>query len=215
MEIIDQEQPESAEKDLNLLIAQGYEFRMGDYISRGFDLFKADVGLFVLFTLLAIVISAILASTFVGNILVQGPISMGYAIIAHRIAMKKGYEFGDFFKGFEFFVPLLVASLLTSIFTAIGFIFLIIPGIYLAVAYSGTNFLVVFRKMDFWEAMETSRKLVSKEWFSFFGFMIVLGLINLLGVICLGVGLLFTIPITACAVYAAYADIAGVKPEHP
>lgn len=69
--------------------------------------------------------------------------------------------------------------------------------------------------MDFWEAMEASRKIVSKEWFSIFGFIIVLGLINLCGFLCLGVGLLFTVPMTSCAAYAAYADVVGVDADHP
>jgi uncharacterized membrane protein len=98
---------------------------------------------------------------------------------------------------------------------AIGMFLLIIPGIYLAVAYSATSYLIVFRKMDFWQAMETSRKAVSKEWFSIFGLGIVLALINLAGALVLGIGLLFTIPLTACAAYAAFADIAGVNGDQP
>jgi uncharacterized membrane protein len=61
--------------------------------------------------------------------------------------------------------------------------------------------------------MEASRKLITKNWFSFFGFGLVLFLINLGGALLLGVGLLVTIPISACAVAAAYADIVGLGPE--
>ena len=167
------------------------------------------------YTLLFLIINAILVYTFFGEILVQGPLSIGFAIVAHRVAMKKGFDFGDFFRGFDFFVPLLLAYLVMSIFIGIGVILLIIPGIYLAVAYSATTHLIVFRKMEFWDAMEASRKLVSKEWFSIFGFLIVLGIINFIGALFLGVGLLFTIPLTSCAAYAAYADVVGVDSNHP
>jgi len=78
------------------------------------------------------------------------------------------------------------------------------PGIYLGVAYSFTTALIVDRKFDFWEAMETSRKVISKRWFSFFGFVLVLVLINIVGALLLGVGLL-------CAIAAAYQDILGLS----
>jgi uncharacterized membrane protein len=215
MEIIDQPSGDNNEKDLNALIENGFEVRIGDYLNQGMEILKQNMGMFIGFTLLTILIMAILSATYVGTILVSGPIGIGFAIVAHRIAKKRNYEFGDFFKGFEFFVPLLVASLLVGIFTMIGFFLLILPGIYLAVAYSGVSYLIVFRKMEFWDAMETSRKVISKEWFSFFGFGIVLALINLAGMLALGVGLLFTIPLTACAGYAAFADIAGTQKDHP
>jgi len=215
MEIIDDIPDSSEEKDINQLIVNGYDFKIGDYVSQGYDLFKENMGPFIGFTVLVILINVFLVYTLIGEFLVQGPLAVGFAIVAHRIAKKRGHEFGDFFKGFDFFVPLLLAGLIMTIFIGIGFIFLIIPGIYLAVAYFFTYQLIVFRKMEFWEAMETSRKLISKEWFSVFGFIIVLGLINFAGALCLGVGLLFTIPITACAAYVAYSDIVGTKSDHP
>lgn len=215
MEILDDTEAQSTAKDLNNLILNGYDFQIGEYINRGFAIFKENVGPFVGYTFLFSIINIFLVYTLIGQFFVQGPLTIGFSIAAYRLSRKKSFDFGDFFKGFDFFVPLLLATLVMSVFITIGFIFLIIPGIYLAVAYSATAHLIVFRKMDFWEAMEASRKLVSKEWFSIFGFMIVLGLINLCGFLCLGVGLLFTVPITSCAVYAAYADIVGVDADHP
>jgi hypothetical protein len=59
--------------------------------------------------------------------------------------------------------------------------------------------------------METSRKLISKQWFPFFGFTIVLGLINFAAILLTcGLGLLLTGPLTVCAVAAAYENIVGV-----
>lgn len=63
--------------------------------------------------------------------------------------------------------------------------------------------------MDFWEAMESSRKLINRNFWPFLGFFVILTLINVLGVILLGVGLLFTFPATYCMVYAAFEDIVG------
>ena len=58
MEILDQNQGEqnSSKKNLDQLIAEGYEFTMGDYISRGYDIFKQHMGPMVGFTFLLFVI---------------------------------------------------------------------------------------------------------------------------------------------------------------
>jgi len=93
----------------------------------------------------------------------------------------------------------------------IASLLLLLPGIYLGVAYSFTTALIVDRKFDFWEAMETSRKVISKRWFPFFGFVLVLVLINIVGALLFFVGLLFTIPLTMCAIAAAYQDILGLS----
>jgi uncharacterized membrane protein len=58
--------------------------------------------------------------------------------------------------------------------------------------------------------MESSRKLISKNWFSFFAFALALFAINILGALLLGVGLLVTIPLSFCAIASAYADIVGL-----
>jgi len=52
---------------------------------------------------------------------------------------------------------------------------------------------------------------VHREWFSIFAFLIVLILINFLGLLALGVGLLITVPLSYCALYVAFDDIVGVS----
>ncbi len=58
--------------------------------------------------------------------------------------------------------------------------------------------------------MKVSMRFIGKRWFSFFIFFIVLGLINFLGLLALGVGVLITAPATSLAVYFAYKDIVGI-----
>ena len=71
--------------------------------------------------------------------------------------------------------------------------------------------LIVERKFDFWEAMESSRRLITKNWFTFFGLAILLFLLNLGGLLLLGLGVLFTLPITYCVMAAAYESVVGVN----
>jgi hypothetical protein len=55
--------------------------------------------------------------------------------------------------------------------------------------------------------MQLSRKIVSKHWWKFLGFLIVLALINLAGLATCCIGLLVTFPITFAALTYAYEDI--------
>ena len=81
---------------------------------------------------------------------------------------------------------------------------------YLAVAYSFVNPLIVDRKMGSWDAIETSRRLITKRWWAFAVFTFVLFLINLLGFLTV-VGIFFMAPFTACAMAAAYEGTIGLS----
>lgn len=207
------------------IVSREYNFNLGQYLGRGFEIFKAFALPFVGFTLLVIVISATLSfilppplgsgedgggGNLVSNIL--SPILMaGYYIVAFQIARNRPTSFSDFFKGFNRFLPIILLSLVSGLLTLLGVVLLIIPGLYLAVSYVFGLPLLLDKGIDFWPALETSRKLITKKWFSFFIFMIVLVIINFAGILLVGLGLLVTIPWSICSIVAAYEDIVGLN----
>lgn len=88
------------------------------------------------------------------------------------------------------------------------FFLFFIGAVYLGISYSLTVPLIVDSKMGFWEAMETSRKVVGKKFFGFFGMFFFLGIIMIIGVIITcGLGLLVVIPTYQCIVFSAYDQI--------
>lgn len=173
------------------------------------------------------------------NLVLSPCLLAGYYLVAHKInAGERQIEFGDFFKGFDHLGKLAVVAIFTSLILAASalpfgvFIFasifsgdllssvfpfwtflLLIPSIYLAIAYAAAPFFAVFYNMEAWEAMEASRKVVSKKWFTVFVFSIVLGLIAALGMVVLFVGLLVAIPVIALAQYEAFSDIMKLDQE--
>jgi Protein of unknown function (DUF975) len=86
----------------------------------------------------------------------------------------------------------------------------IIALVYISISYVFAIPLVIGQRLPFWSAMEASRKIVGKQWFSIFGFMVVLGLLNLAGALICFLGLLITVPLTSCALAAAYERIIGL-----
>jgi uncharacterized membrane protein len=88
-----------------------------------------------------------------------------------------------------------------------GFIVLIIPVMYIATCWMFALPLAMDKQLDFWAAMETSRKVVNKHWWKMFALLIVCGLINVLGVCACYIGIFVTIPIGFSASMYAYEDI--------
>lgn len=68
---------------------------------------------------------------------------------------------------------------------------------------------MVFAKIEFWDSIKISAKIINKKWFNFFGLVIVLILINIVGTIPVGLGLFITIPFSFATIYACYKDIVG------
>ncbi|MEZ4829776.1 MAG: hypothetical protein R3C61_26355 [Bacteroidia bacterium] len=197
------------------LIDEGYEVRMGDYINRGWQLFTADPWPLIAFYLLLMIGSFVVGLIpFVGSIamMVISPVlSAGMYIYIDKIAKGEERVFNDFFSAFNLLGPLFLGSFIGGMLTMLGFLFLLIPGIYLGVAYAFVVPLITFAGLEFWPALETSRKVVTKNWWALFGFMIVTGLIMFSGVILLFVGMFATIPLGTCIIYAAYEDIFGER----
>jgi hypothetical protein len=115
---------------------------------------------------------------------------------------------GDLFAGFtRAFVTLLVAGILIAVFVAVGCICLLLPGIYLAVAYSFTKLLAVDKGLGFWEAMETSRRIITRQWWRILGLLLLSIPFLLLGCAALLVGVFVAIPLITGAVVYAYEDL--------
>ncbi len=190
----------------NERIQNGYNVRIEYYLTRGWQLLRKRTDYFVLYTL----VFFIGCSIPFGNILVWQPLAAGFLLASYYLTTGKELVFEDFFDGLKHFAGLILFTLMSAILIFLGFLALILPGVYLSVGYIFTPFYIIFGRMEFWDAMETSRKLVHREWLSIFAFLIVLFIVNLIGFLALGIGLLITVPLSYCALYAAFDDIIGV-----
>ncbi len=187
--------------------------RIGEILNRSWDLFKENAGnLIVLFLIYFVIVFS--ASFVFGFVPLFGWVLSGIVYTAMlagiyyaylKILRGEGANVNDVFMPFkEVLNNIVIMSIIKTIFIAIGFLLFIIPGIYLVVSYLFAELLIVDKKMDAWEALEESRKRITKKWFSYFAFLVVLAVINFLGLIPLGLGLIVTMPLTMMAVVVAY-----------
>jgi GYF domain 2 len=124
-------------------------------------------------------------------------------------AATLGDLFGGFTRGYGNMVAI---GILVTLFTMVGLILLVLPGIYLIVAYSFAYVLATDKRLSYWQAMETSRRTITSQWWRVLG-LILLGIpFVLLGLAALGVGLLVALPLIIGAQAYAYEDLCNPGP---
>jgi uncharacterized membrane protein len=121
-------------------------------------------------------------------------------------------EIGDVFDGFNrSLLDLTMAGLVKWLLTSLGLVLCILPGIYLAVGYIFALPLVIDKKLEFWTAMEVSRRVVHEHWWSVFALAIVLMLVVFAGFLVCGVGEIIAIPVSSAALMYVYDDLFGTQ----
>jgi hypothetical protein len=230
------------------ILQRGYTVAFGDWISQGWQFFKANIGFamgacWIVFGLefcasmvgLIPCFGAIVQLAF--NLVIQ-PVLIGgiwYVLLQRRRGRPVGI--GGVFDSFNLFfaqavlVNLIMVLVILAVIlpggivagigafladsrnvlgvplVVLGAFLILVPVFYLGVCYTFALPLVADRRMQFWAAMETSRRVVSKHWFAIFAYGLVVGLLGMLGVFACIIGLVFTLPMCFCMFVVAYEGI--------
>lgn len=212
------------------VLARDYVLDIGACIFRGWALVRSDLWPMVGTTALVLLLLAAAAvvssesrsvgqvrfTTSVLSILLSGPLLGGlYFYLLKRIRGER-VRTETAFSGFSRSLPqLFLAGFVKEVLTMLGFACLLLPGIYLVVAWWFTLPLIIDKRLEFWPAMRLSRKTITKHWWKFLGFFLALGLLNVAGLLACLFGVLFTLPITYSAVMYAYEDIINQRSVTP
>jgi hypothetical protein len=201
-----------SKEKLALLRDTGYDFDIKEIFFRAWQMYLKEPlqsSAFVMFILSLQLLAYLYLKdfAFLQGIFLAPPLYSGYYLVANKISLKQQVVYPDFFKGFNFYIPVFSIWLIGQILTALGLVLFIVPGIYLAVAYSFSVLMAIFGGFDFWTALEESRKLISVRWMKFFLFTLVIIVINVLALLTFGLGLLVSIPVTYYATYIIFEDL--------
>ena len=206
-------------------LAGRYNFEIGDVMREAWNLTRgmkasfwgAAVVVYAILIVLALVAGSLAGKggvmQFVPSILLGtlGPVLfIGLVMMGVRRAAGLPVSAATAFSCFDQALTVLLASLISTLFIYIGFVLILIPGMYLAVAYCMTMPLIADRRLTPWQAIETSRKAVTKRWFSFFGLFLVVGLVIFGSALTLGIGLIWTAPWSINVIGVAYRRTFGV-----
>ena len=137
------------------------------------------------------------------------PLGVGLGLLGIRRAAGKETLVSTLWEPYSHAIPLIVMFLLMAVLVVAGFFLLVLPGIYLSIAYSFAPYLIVEKNMGVWEALETSRKAITQYWWRYFGLMLVAMVLIVVGSIPLLIGLLWVLPIVAIATGEVFAKTFG------
>lgn len=141
--------------------------------------------------------------------LILFPLGVGLGLLGIRRAAGKETLVSTLWEPYSHAIPLIVMFALMAVLIVAGFFLLVLPGIYLSIAYSFAPYLIVEKNMGVWQALETSRKAITQYWWRYFGLMLVAVLLIIIGAIPLLIGLIWMLPIVAIATGEVFAKTFG------
>ncbi|MEK7116658.1 MAG: hypothetical protein AAB837_00645 [Patescibacteria group bacterium] len=194
-------------------------FSIKESLKFGWEKFKANLEISLLTTLLMVAVGSLtgkedmvlgwlFAFALVVFLII---IRIGYTKIFLRIHDGESPKFTEIFQEYKTFWRYLGVSILMSLAVLGGLILLIIPGIIWAVRFSFSPIIVVDTKLGPVASMKESYAITKGSFWHLFFFWIVLALVNLLGLILFGVGLLITVPLTVLATVYVYRELSKAK----
>lgn len=153
-------------------------FSIGDCLGHGWLLLRQH---FLLMSGAALVVWGILTAasfaTCVGALaamVVSGALHGGLLLLFLRLLRGEQATFGDLFCCFgPPFVPLMLAWIVIHLLSSIGMIFCVVPGLFLKTIWVFGLVLIVDKRMEFWPALELSRRAVLAQFLPVAGLLLV------------------------------------------
>ncbi|EKE11756.1 MAG: hypothetical protein ACD_15C00027G0005 [uncultured bacterium] len=122
---------------------------------------------------------------------------------------KQERNVGDLFSGVDHFLDYIIGGIVYVVIVAVGFILLIVPGIIWSIKYQFFAYLIIDKNMGPLEALKESARMTKGQKMNLFIFSLVAILLNLAGLLFVGIGLLVTVPLTSLAVVYIFRKLSA------
>ncbi len=87
---------------------------------------------------------------------------------------------------------------------ALGVVTILVPAVYLSVSWFFTLPLILDKRLDFWPAMQLSRRVVGRHWWTLLLATIFMGLLCAVGMLLCCIGTFFTVPLALAFAMCCY-----------
>jgi len=214
-------------------IAGNYELKFGQVLSEAWGLVKGFKGIawgaFLLYMVVAIGIGFVVGGVTtvalvfilpgwaagvisqVAITVLMMPLAVGFSLIAIARAGNKNAPIAFLFNHFNKVIPITILTVLMYLMILVGFVLLVLPGIYLAIAYIYALPLMVEKGLSPWEALEASRKAITKKWFTVFFLFFVLAIIVSLAFMLFFIPAIWAFPWAMIAYGIVYRNAFGIE----
>jgi len=185
------------------------EFRVWEFISRGWDLVKPHwlvlAGMFFIGNIIKGVLGPLT------ELIIGGAIMVGvWRAILGTIGGRRP-DIDMLFKGFDRFGDALLAHLVMAILIFLGFLCLIVPGIILAIMWMFTYPVLGETNLGFWEAMRESARITEGYRLRLFLLTLASVLVLMLGLLVFCLGVYVALPVVFTAWGLAYRFLQAKK----
>lgn len=193
---------------------------IGNELSRGWRLFKENMGMLILASVLMVVISSISLG------ILAGPMLAGMFLLIQRLLKNDPIkpQAGDIFKGLDYFgasfLLVFLVELIVVVLCIIPVINILAPlaGLLSALVILWGMSFVVFQKCTATDALRKVFAYIKSGEFTIpLVFALIISIIGGLGSIVCGIGVFFTIPLAYCQMVCGYDalfnDVNVIEPE--
>ncbi|MBL8617454.1 MAG: hypothetical protein JNM72_17730 [Deltaproteobacteria bacterium] len=158
----------------------------------------------------AMIVGQVISLT--GNLL-QGYLGIG--ALRFYLAQVRGQDTSllEVFRGWPWVLPIVLGNVLVGLAAVASILLLFIPMIVLGLGWMFWQAFVIDEDMGAVDALTASWRLTKGSKVDLFVFGLVLGLMNLVGMLLCGVGLLFTLPLSGLASMMVYDNLRIVGPK--
>ena len=171
--------------------------------------FRSNYGTHVAVNFVYMLIIGLLGSTFIGTLILGGPLSSGFTEFHKKSARKENAGFNDLTSGFDNFTNAMTGYIFVVLYTFLWSLLLIIPGIIKSYSYAMTIYLInKDHSLSGSEAITLSRKMMKGHKWQLF--VLQLSFIGwaLLDVLTFGIlGIFYVNPYMSQTVYNFYEQV--------
>lgn len=139
--------------------------------------------------------------------LIQLFLSLGFTKIMLRLVQDKYVEVVDMFNNFRPFLSYFIASFLYGLAVMAGLFLLIVPGIFVAIRFQFYPYFILENGDRSLEALYKSYQASQNLTLELFLFGVVVVVLNIVGMLLFGIGVLFTYPLTTLATATVYKSL--------
>lgn len=136
---------------------------------------------------------------------------VGLTRLLLNIARGQQAPLSDLFSGAQYFWRMLGASILYGLMIAAGTLACIIPGIILGLMFLPYTFVLVDQNVGVLECLSRAKDITKNNLLALVWLVLVSFGINLLGMLALCVGLIFTVPLSMLFLAVAYCKMTGQR----
>lgn len=147
--------------------------------------------------------------------LVQLFLSLGFIKIMLLLVQDEYVEVADMFNNFRPFLSYFVASFLYGIATFVGLLLLVIPGIFIAIRFQFYPYFILEENVSSFTALQKSFYLSQNLTLELFLLGAVVIILNLVGILLFGVGIVLTYPLTTMATAIVYKSLTEERDSIP